>query len=276
MYVATIEGGVSMKVFISADIEGVTGVTHWDETEKAKADHEYYAHQMTLEVKAACEGAISAGADEIWIKDAHDSGRNIDHNILPKNTKLIRGWSGHYYSMMQGLDETFDAVILIGYHSAGGTDYNPLAHTNNTSYEHVKLNGVYLSEFVINSYMATCLNVPIVFLSGDLGICEEAKRVAEKIVTVPVKEGVGNSTINIHPQLALELIKKGVEEGLNKKLIGANIKLPNEFKIDIKYHHHADALRKTAYPNVEQTGKKTIAYYTDDFMELVKSLRFLL
>lgn len=68
-----------MKIFISADIEGITGVTHWDETEKTKSDHKEFAHQMTLEVKAACEGAIDAGADEIWIKDAHDTARNIDH-----------------------------------------------------------------------------------------------------------------------------------------------------------------------------------------------------
>ncbi len=80
-----------MKIFISADIEGITGVTHWDETEKTKSDHKEFAHQMTLEVKAACEGAIDAGADEIWIKDAHDTARNIDHNLLPRNTKLIRG-----------------------------------------------------------------------------------------------------------------------------------------------------------------------------------------
>lgn len=265
-----------MKIFISADIEGVNGVTHWNETEKNHKDHAYYARQMTLEVKAACEGAINAGAEEIWIKDAHDSGRNIDHNLLPKNTKLIRGWSGHYHSMMQGLDESFDGVIYIGYHSAGGANTNPLAHTNNTGYEYVKLNGSFLSEFLINSYIATSLNVPIIFLSGDLGICEEAKKVAEGVITVPVKEGVGDSTINIHPQLALELIKKGVEEGLNKKIKGANIKLPREFKIDVKYHHNTNALEKLAYPNIKQTGNKSIAYITNDYMEMVRALRFLL
>ncbi len=138
-----------MKIFISADIEGVTGVTHWDETEKLKADYKDFAHQMTLEVKAACEGAINAGADEIWIKDAHETGRNIDHNLLPKNTKLIRGgWSGHIYSMVQELDETFDALLFIGYHSAGGTSTNPLSHSMHTGIDYISL--------MENTYLSFC------------------------------------------------------------------------------------------------------------------------
>ncbi len=67
-----------MKVYISADIEGVTGVTTWDEAELHKPDHGIAQEQMTAEVRAACEGALNAGATEIWVKDAHDSGRNSD------------------------------------------------------------------------------------------------------------------------------------------------------------------------------------------------------
>lgn len=78
-----------MKVFISADIEGVAGIVHRNECNKAKPDYQKFAEQMTLEVKAACEGAFNAGVKEIWIKDAHGSGRNVDHNLLPENTRLI-------------------------------------------------------------------------------------------------------------------------------------------------------------------------------------------
>lgn len=265
-----------MKIFISADIEGVNGVTHWDETEKHKADHKAFAHQMTLEVKAACEGAINAGVDEIWIKDAHDSGRNIDHNLLPKSTKLIRGWSGHQFSMVQELDKTFDALLFIGYHSAGGTNTNPLAHTMNTNTDYIKLNGEYLSEFLLNAYIAAYLNVPVVFLSGDLGLCDEVKKLNENIVTIPVKEGIGNSTINIHPELALGLIKNGVEESLKKELYLCNIGLPKEFELEIKYTQHAAALRGLTYANVEQIDHKVVRFKTKDYMEVVRALRFLL
>lgn len=120
------------------------------------------------------------------------------------------------YSMVQELDETFDALLFIGYHSAGGTNTNPLSHTMNTSIDYLKLNGEYLSEFLLHSYIATYLKVPVVFLSGDLGLCDEVKRVNRNIVSIPVKEGRGNSTINMHPQLALELIRDGVEESLKR------------------------------------------------------------
>ena len=98
-----------MKVYISADMEGVTGVTHWDDVDHSKSVYSRFQKQMSLEVSSACKGALDAGANEIWIKDAHDTGRNILAEILPKGMKLIRGWSGHPYSMVQELDDSFDA-----------------------------------------------------------------------------------------------------------------------------------------------------------------------
>ena len=90
-----------MKIYISADIEGVTGVTHWDETDLTKGEYNQFREQMTAEVVAACEGALEAGATEIWVKDAHDSARNIIAAKLPQAAKLIRGWSGHPFIMVQ-------------------------------------------------------------------------------------------------------------------------------------------------------------------------------
>ncbi len=264
-----------MKIYISADIEGVTGVTHWDETLKKEADYKEFAHQMTLEVKAACEGANNIGVDEIWVKDAHDTGRNIDHNLLPKNTKLIRGWSGHMSSMVQELDETFDALLFIGYHSAGGTNTNPLSHTMNTGIQYIKLNGEYLSEFLLHTYIAACIGVPVVFLSGDLGLCQEANRINENIVTVPVKEGLGSSTVNIHPQLALDLIRKGVEESLKKDFSLYKIQLPEEFELEVRYNENSDVIKSLNYYNTEQVDYKTVKYKSKDFMEVLRAIRFI-
>ena len=80
-----------MKIYITADIEGVTGVTHWDETDKTKPDYNEFREQMTAEVVAACEGAMNAGVSEIWIKDAHASGRNLVMEKLPEIVRLVRG-----------------------------------------------------------------------------------------------------------------------------------------------------------------------------------------
>lgn len=265
-----------MKIYISADIEGVTGVTHWDETEKNKADHESFAHQMSLEVNAACRAANDLGAKEILVRDAHDSGRNINHNLLPKNTKLIRGWSGGSYSMVEALDSSFHALMYIGYHSAANTNTNPLAHTMNSSLDYVKLNGEYVDEFLINSYIAAYLDVPVIFLSGDSGLCKNVNRINEHIVTVPVKDGIGNSTINIHPELALDLIEKGVKEALNKDLSKYKIPLPKTFELEVKYRDHTTAYKLSNYPGAKLIEPKVIRFSNDDYMEIIRAINFLL
>src|SRR5690554_6047140 len=105
-----------MKVFISADIEGINSICDWTETEYGEQRYFEFKKQMTEEVKMAAEGAKNAGASEILIKDAHDSAMNLSINDLPNYIKLHRGWDGSVCSMMGGLDETFDAVIYVGYH----------------------------------------------------------------------------------------------------------------------------------------------------------------
>ena len=141
-----------MKIYISADMEGITGVTHWDEVDHNKPSvYTQFQARMTQEVVAACEGANDAGAKEIWVKDAHYSGRNILSEELPENVKLIRGWSGHPYSMVQELDDSFDALLMVGYHSMAGKGGNPLAHTLSSSkLDSVFINGQQTSEFFLH------------------------------------------------------------------------------------------------------------------------------
>ncbi len=136
-----------MKVYISADIEGTAGITNWEEAEKPHATYQEFRARMTDEVVAACEGAIEAGAKEILVKDAHDSGRNIIAARLPDCARLIRGWSGHPFSMVQELDESFDALLFVGYHAKAGSDDNPLAHTLRLRIAHLAINGEIASDF---------------------------------------------------------------------------------------------------------------------------------
>ena len=201
-----------MKVFISVDIEGVTGINSWSETELGNPDHAQFKDQMTRETVAACEGAIAMGAKEIFVKDAHDSARNIDMMKLPKCVRLSRGWASNPDSMMAGLDESFDAALFVGYHSAAGYNGNPLAHTMTTNLNYIKINGELASEYVLNSYVAAGYGVPVTFLSGDKMLCEKTKDLNPNIVTVAVKECEGGATISLNPEYACELISEGVAD----------------------------------------------------------------
>lgn len=264
-----------MKLYISADIEGITGVTHWDETEKCKSDYLSFAEQMTKETAAACEACIDAGAEEIWVKDAHDSGRNISAEKLPKEVKLIRGWSGHPLSMVQELDESFDGLLFIGYHSAANTSGSPLAHTMNPiAVNYIKINGMVASEFLIHAYAAAYIGVPVIFLSGDKALVEEVKDLNENITVVPVKEGAGNSTISIHPEVAIEKIKKGVTEAL-KNTAKCWIDLPENFVLEINYKGHYDAYKSSFYPGMKQISVCSVVLESEDYFDILKAISFL-
>ncbi|MBL4930457.1 M55 family metallopeptidase [Clostridium paridis] len=263
-----------MKVYISVDIEGITGVTSWSETEKNHSDFDRFANQMTKEVKAACEGAFEAGASEIYVKDAHDSARNIDINELPEYVKLSSGWTGDPMCMVSGIDRSFDAALFIGYHSKAGSGTSPLAHTLNTSISHIKINDNYVSEFLINAYAAALYNVPVVFVSGDKGLIEEVILTNGNIKTLAVKEGIGGSTISIHPKKSIEDTKSLVNKALKEDYNSCKVSLPNDFKVEIEYQKHETAYRNSFYPGVKLISPKAIEFTTNDYYEVLRLFHF--
>lgn len=265
-----------MKVYISADIEGITGTTHWDETEKKEPDYAEFREQMTAEVAAACEGALKAGATEIWVKDAHDTGRNILATRLPPEAKLLRGWSGHPYMMVEGVDETFQAMLMVGYHSRGGSGTSPLAHTNTGRYDYVKINDRFASEFMIAAYTAALVNVPVVFLAGDAGLCQDAASLVPGLTYVAVKEGRGSATINLQPQLAVDRIRTGVGEALSRDLSRCRIQLPQHFAVEIRYKDHFRAYASSFYPGASLKDANTIQFAAGDFFDVLRLLSFIL
>lgn len=263
-----------MKIYITADIEGVTGVTHWDETDKKHDDFDEYSEQMTAEVVGACEGVLNAGAEEIWVQDAHASARNIIASKLPKEVRFVRGWSGHPFSMVQNLDESFNAMIMIGYHSRAGTGDNPLAHTITGRIARIKINDQYASEFLLHAYAAALVDVPVVLVSGDAGLCEEVKSFNPHIITVPVKQGTGNSTVSIHPRLAVEKIREGTQKALEGDLSKCKIDLPKHFVVEITYKDHAMAYHASFYPGARLKEPHTIQFETNDYFEALRLMAF--
>lgn len=265
-----------MKLYISADMEGITGVVDWDETEHGKEGNVHFRNQMTREVAAACEAAVEAGFEEILVKDAHGPARNIDPSMLPEEVKILRGWTRDPCIMMGGLDGSYDGVLFIGYHSPAGSNGNPLAHTMNGSNEYVKINGEYASEFLINAYTAAMFKVPVLFLSGDKMLCESVLKLNENIKTLPVSEGIGNASISIHPDLAVKKIKEKVLESLKDDHSKYLIKLPEKFHVEISFKKHFLAYRGGFYPGAKQTGAKTVEYESSDYMDVLRFLFFVL
>ncbi len=263
-----------MKIFITADIEGITGAAHWDETESTNDYFQQLREQMTAEVTAACEGALNAGATEIWIKDAHGWARSIIPAKLPREIHLIRSWSGHPFSMMQEVDDSFTAAMAIGYHSRAGSNGSPLAHTMTGKMTSYKINGQYASEFMISSYTASFVNVPMVFLSGDSMICEEGRALIPALTTEAVMYGVGDSTVSIHPHVAVDRIRAGVEAALKADVSKCKLKLPEHFSVELRYRRHPDAYSASFYPGASVIDAHTIGYETDNYFDVLRFFSF--
>jgi D-amino peptidase len=269
-------GAVGMKVYISVDIEGIAGITHWDEADKSHADYSEFREEMTREALAACEGAIAAGAREILLKDAHDSGRNILVERLPECARIVRGWSGHPLSMVQELDVSFDAVLFIGYHSKAGAETNPLAHTLSTDVASIKLNGTVASEFVLAAYAAAMFDVPAAFVSGDQGLCDDVATFNPNTKTLAVSQGIGPSTVSMAPQLAQRLIRDGVTAALAGDFRAAKLRMPDSFTLDVTLVGPTKAYEASWYPGARHVGGQTVRLETKDYFEVLRALQFIL
>lgn len=265
-----------MKVYLSVDIEGIAGITHWDDADKKHPDYPEFREEMTREALAACEGAMAAGATEILIKDAHDTGRNIFGERLPECARLIHGWSGHPYSMVQELDDSFAAAAFIGYHSRAGSENNPLAHTMTTRVALMTINGMPASEFMLHSYAAATFGVPVVFVSGDQGLCNDVAEFNPGVKTLAVSKGVGASTISMAPSLAQRLIREGVEEAVSRNRDRARLKLPSHFTLEITYAIPTQAYKAAWYPGAEHVRDNTVRLDAANFFDIMRMLRFVL
>lgn len=265
-----------MRIYISADIEGIAGITHWCETESDHPEYSKHAEQMTLEVAAACKGALKAGATEIIVNDAHGEGRNIIHNLLPTQVKLIRGWSNHPYSMVEGLDDTYDAAIMIGYHSGASSNGSPISHTMNPAkVRHMTINGQDANEFLIHTYVCHSLDVPVVAVTGDEALVLMVREQHLNISTLATQKGFGDANISIHPELAIERIEALTQRAIENR--GNCIcSKPESFELEITYKKHGHAYRASFYPGVTQTSEFCITYETTYYKDLMSALMFIL
>jgi D-amino peptidase len=162
-----------LKVFISVDMEGVTGVVQPAQLGPDGFEYERFRDFMTREVLAAIEGARSAGATEFIVCDSHGNGQNVLIDQLPDDVRIVRGFP-RPLEMMQGIDSSFGAVVFVGYH---GSEYAVDAvrgHTiSSVKLLGVRLNGTEVTEGILNAGIAGQFGVPVVFVSGDRKAVEQ-------------------------------------------------------------------------------------------------------
>ncbi len=262
------------KIFISVDMEGITGVIHWDETDEKKQEHQYFKKLMTHETNAAIEGALESGASEIIVRDAHASARNLIPEMLNENAKLLREWSRGPYLMMEGIDDSFDAVICIGYHAKASTPNATLKHTMSGQILDLKVNDRSLPELGWNALIAGFHNVPVIFVSGDRALTEQAHHIFDDIETVAVKEGIGQAALNLHPKKSQQLIKEGVKKALSRKSDFKPLKYTAPYCVEIKFKNEDRAYRAAWYPGADRLNDLAVSFTCADFTDCLRFFMF--
>jgi D-amino peptidase len=269
-------GGIQkgLKVFISVDMEGVCGVIHWEDVSRSGKDYNLFRKLMTLETNAAVEGALAVNAEKIIVRDSHGSARNILPDLLHPEAELIRDWSGGPLDMMEGIDETFDAVIFIGYHASANVPNAVLKHTMTGAFYDVVLNGKTMPEAGINGAIAGYFNVPVVLVAGDSAICDQASELFADIETAVVKEGIGAAAKMLHPEKARKLIKEKTIDALKRLSDFKPYKPGPPYTMVVTYKNEEKAENASWIPGAKRSGRTSVSFTGDDFMQVLRFFKF--
>jgi D-amino peptidase len=207
-----------MKVYISADIEGVTGVVSWAQSggpSDSKYDWDFARRMMTHDVNAAIRGARAAGAEEIVVKDSHNTSKNLLIDQLEDDVELISGMGSGVGGMMCGIDSSFDACFLVGYHAMAGTTAGIMEHTITGIIHRYWINDMPAGEIAMSAATAGVWGVPLVMVSSDAAGCAEAADLIPGLATSVVKTGIGRYMGRLkHPSITGKLISDAAQDGL--------------------------------------------------------------
>jgi D-amino peptidase len=259
-----------LKVYISADMEGVSGVAAWTVQANSKGrEYEKFRQLMTKEVNAAIKAAFDAGASGVLVSDSHGDAQNLEVEQLDRRVELIRG-GPRPLSMMEGIDESFGAAVFIGYHAAEGEAEATLAHTMNGAVE-IKLNGTAVGEAGYNAAIAGEFGVPVVFISGDQTNAASAQRLLGPIETAIVKRAIGfESARMIHPEEAQRLIREGVRRGVERRAEIKPWRLTRPVRMEIRFKNVVDAELTAYLPGVERVSGSTVVFTAKNMIEAAR------
>jgi D-amino peptidase len=180
-----------MKVFISVDMEGTSGLERLEEIFRGLPGFDRFRRLMAGDANAVIQGAIDGGADEIVVSDSHGYMCNINPDDLVPGIRLKRGQLRRRWCQMKGFENDYDAVLLVGYHAKAGNEDAILSHTWITSFLDVRVNGRSVPEPSLNTWLAGAFGVPVVMLSGDDHVIREASPVMGDIHYAQVKTSTG-------------------------------------------------------------------------------------
>ena len=256
-----------MKLYISADMEGTAAVASWTQVDpKNTTEYPYYRKLMSLEVRAAIDGAREAGATNVLVNDSHSAMRNVLWDDLPADARMIYG-NRKPFSMTEGIDSSYGAAFFTGYHAGVGDANGTLAHTYSpdTLYN-VRLNGIACSETLLNAALVGSYGVPVALITGDRVTCEGARAHLPWLETVVTKEAIGYFAVDsLSPEDVRARIRSGARAAIERIADAKPFTLRPPIALEIDFVKVEQADFAELIPGIDRIGGRTIRYVHDDY-----------
>ena len=265
-----------MKIYISIDLEGINGVSRFSQVEnKLHPEYKTSLEQAYNEINTVIEAAFEAGAEYITVNDAHSSMSNLNLSNIDSRVSLITG-KPKEISMMAGLDNSYNAAILLGYHAKAGTSAACLAHTMSESLFNVRLNKQAVGEAYLNSLYAATLNVPVAMVTGDEALAEEVYDQIGSIPSVITKQALGMSAVISKPNEKLfKELKETTLKTLNNPTNWIINKVPPPYELEVEFAKIIMADLSELLPGVNRSGSRKIQFTHTDFRTIYKLIQAL-
>jgi len=265
-----------LKVYISADMEGIAGVVTGDQLGPTGFEYGRAREFMTGEVLAAIAGARDAGATEIVVSDSHGNGESLLIDQFPDDVRIVRSWP-RPLMMMEGIDSTFAAAIFIGYHASTTSPAGVRAHTiSSANLASVSLNGVAVPEAGINAAIAGRFGVPVVLISGDDVAVEETRRLLGDVEGAVVKRAISfHSASTMTPKAAQQLIRERVKAALGRRAAFKPYVVRTPVTLDVTFKNYRPAEMLAYLSIVQRTTAHGIRFIGRDITEVSRFLEFI-
>lgn len=263
-----------MKIYISADIEGIWGVVSRKQLGGEGPDYHRARKLMTEEVNLVCKYLWENGAKEILVNDSHGPMDNILIEELDPEVGLISGYPKDH-SMMEGLDQSFDGVVLLGYHPKAGTEKGIFDHTySGRVVASIKVDHQEMGEAGMNARLAAHYGVPVILVSGDERVCSDVQEEIGKIETVAVKSALSRYCgKNLPYNTVKEKYKVAIKNSMDS--IGFISPLPASGSptIEIEFQQSVMAEVVRNIPNLAKIDERTISYQATDLGDMYRVMR---
>jgi D-amino peptidase len=264
-----------VRAFISADIEGIWGVASRKQTTGEGPEYARGRELMTREVNLACAALFENGVTAVLVNDAHGNMDNLLIEELHPRVQLISG-SPKPLSMMQGIEGGHDMALFIGYHSRAGSSRSAFDHTYHGGLiAGVALNGRPVGEVGLNAYVAGYYSVPVVFVSGDKTLTQQAVEELGEIATLAVKDSITRTSAH---HISFEELQQGYRQKIGEAVRQPvpPLRVEGPLILEVEFFTSLGPSQAARIPTVSQTGPKTVEIRSRDYLDLYYTFSALL